>query len=90
MKRYLFWLILFAALEISLALYLTTWREHFWNAVSGKEQVQFMHQLGIFTIVALIACFVSGFSGYLVSLTAIRWREKLNARALELYKDVLK
>lgn len=81
MRKYILWLIIFAALEITLALYLTFWREHFWNAVSNKEQLHFLQQLGIFTVVALLACFVSGFSGYLVSLTAIKWREKLNTKA---------
>ena len=84
MIKYIFWLIVFAALEITLALYLTFWREHFWNAVSNKEQLHFLQQLVIFTGVALLACFVSGFSGYLVSLTAIKWREKLNSKAFAL------
>lgn len=79
MRRYLIFLVLFAILEIGLALYLTLWREHFWNAVSNKESLQFMQQLGVFTCVALVICLVSGISGYLVSLTAIKWREKLNA-----------
>ncbi len=81
MRKYLFWLVIFAALEISLALYLTFWREAFWNAVSQKQSLQFIQQLIIFTIAALIICFVSGFSGYLVSLTAIKWREQLNEKA---------
>jgi len=81
MKRYIIWLVIFAALEIGLALYLTVWREHFWNAVAQKQSVTFLHQLLVFTGAALGACFVSGFSGYLVSLTAIKWREKLNDKA---------
>lgn len=84
MKKYVFWLCVFAVIEISIALYLTIWREHFWNAVAQKQSVTFMYQLGVFTTVALGACFVSGFSGYLVSLTTIKWREKLNAKAVEI------
>lgn len=83
MRRYIIWLIVFAALEIALALYLTVWREHFWNAVSSKEQLQFLQQLAVFTGVALSACFISGFSGYLVALTAIKWRQLLNEKALQ-------
>jgi len=83
MKRYIVWLIIFAALEIGLALYLTVWREHFWNAVAQKQSITFLNQLLVFTGVALVACFVSGFSGYLVSLTSIKWREKLNTKALD-------
>lgn len=82
MKKYLTLLCLFAIVEISLALYLTMWREHFWNAVSLKQSNEFIQQLSIFTGVALVICFVSGVSGYLVSLTAIKWREKLNVQAV--------
>lgn len=81
MKKYLTLLILFAVVEISLALYLTMWREHFWDAISNKQSTSFLQQLLLFLGIALICCFVNGVSGYLVSLTSIKWREKLNARA---------
>lgn len=80
-------LICLGILEISLALYLTFWREHFWNAVTNKDSHEFLYQLGKFTIVALTICFVNGYSGYIVSLTAIKWREKLNTKALSLHSD---
>jgi len=82
MKRYIAWLILFAITEISLAMYLTFWREHWWQAISQKQSVDFLQQLGIFTGVALFICIVSGVSGYLIQLTAVKWREKLNTKAL--------
>lgn len=68
---------------MGLALYLTVWREHFWNTVANKENLQFIHQIIIFTGVALCMCFLSGISGYLISLTSIKWRECLNATALD-------
>ncbi len=80
MKKYIFLLLLFAVLEISLALYLTFWREHFWNAIGNKEKLDFLTQLGIFTLVALGCCFVSGISGYLLNLATIKWREILDSR----------
>ncbi len=81
MKKYIIYLVLLGAIEISLALYLTFFREHFWNAIQAKDVSTFLSQLGVFTGVALCICFVSGMSGYLVSLTAIKWREKLNSQA---------
>lgn len=80
MKKYLGLLILFAVLEIAGALYLTIWREHFWNAVATKSSMDFLLQLGIFTGIALVLCFLSGISGYLINLTTIKWRENLDAR----------
>src|SRR4051812_13199551 len=83
MRKYITWLIIFAIIEISLSLYLTFWRDHFWTAVSNKQSLEFIKQLGVFTGVALCICFTSGISGYLVSLSAIKWREKLNNNALD-------
>lgn len=81
MKKYLFWLGIFSILEIGMALYLTSWRESFWNDISNKNATGFITQLVIFSAVALAICFVSGFSGYLSNLTSIKWREKLNSKA---------
>lgn len=81
MKKYIAFLIIFAIVEIGLALYLTVWREHFWDAITAKQHVEFVSQLGVFLGVALVCCFVSGISGYLVSLTSIKWRGILNTRA---------
>ena len=86
MKKYIALLILFAAIEISLALYLTYWREEFWTAVSTKQSAVFAHDLMTFTIAALAICVVSGISGYLVNLSTIEWRKKLNDKAF-LCKD---
>lgn len=91
MRRYIALLLILAPLEISLALFLTFWRENFWQAVSLKQGTAFLTQLEIFTAVALCICFIAGVSGYYVSLATIKWREKLNAKAFaiqELQIDV--
>lgn len=87
MKKYLGMLIIFMAVEISLALYLTVWRENFWNAIANKESLTFIHELGVFLVVALGCCFCSGISGYLLNLSTIKWREKLNHKAIGLSKS---
>ena len=84
MKKYLALLGVLGAAEIGLALYLTFWREAFWQAVSAHEYAGFTHQLYIFTGVALVICFVSGMSGYLLNIIAIKWRQKLNEKAMSL------
>lgn len=81
MKRYIIFLIMLGVVEISLALYLTFWREDFWQAVGDKQSLDFIKQLSIFTVVALVIGLVSGLSGYILNLTAIRWREILNTKA---------
>lgn len=81
MKKYIALLLILSTVEIGLALYLTYFRETFWNAISNKEQLHFIQQLGVFTVVALGASFVSGVSGYFVALSTIEWRKVLNDRA---------
>ena len=78
MKKYLAVLIVMSLIEISLAVYLTFWREVFWNNIANKQALAFLEQLGWFSLIALIMCFMSGLSGYLVSLTGIEWRKKLD------------
>lgn len=80
MKKYIVWLVIMATIEIVLSLYLTVWREHFWNAISQKQSLEFLTQLSIFTGAALVICVVVGLSGYLVSLAAIEWRKQLTAK----------
>lgn len=85
--KYISWLVIFAVVEIALALFLTFLREDLWNAISTKYFAGFMHQIYIFTGAALTICFVSGMSGYLVSLSGIEWRKRLNKKALDVPKQ---
>ncbi len=87
MKKFIFWLVILAIMEIGLSLFLTFWREAWWNAIALKQGGAIVSQLEIFTGVALVICFVAGFSGYLVSLTAIKWREKLTYKALHIHNS---
>lgn len=88
MRKFIIYIILLAILEISLALYLTEWRDNFWQAVSLKQGLNFFHQLLIFSGVALTICFVSGASGYFVSLASIEWRKRLTERSKAIKHDV--
>ncbi len=81
MKKYIIYVILLSLIEISAALYLTFWRELFWNYVEQRNFNGFCIQIGVFTVVALIFCLVNAYSGYFTTLCAIKWRKKLNDKA---------
>lgn len=81
MKKYLTLVGLLGLVEIGLVLYLTYWREIFWNYVAGKDFQGFALYLGIFTGVALCICVVVATANYCNSRAAIKWRERLNAKA---------
>lgn len=88
MRKFIVYIILLAILEISLALYLTFWRELFWNYVEHKDFHGFCVQIGVFTGVALLFCLVSAYAGYFTTLCAIKWREKLNSKAYKIISSV--
>lgn len=82
MRKFIVALVILAILEISLSLYLTAWREAFWQTVSLKQPDGFLHQLGVFTVIALFLCATSGYTIYICNRLAISWRERLNKKAL--------
>jgi len=81
MRKYISYVILLSLIEISAALYLTFWRELFWNYVEARNFHGFCVQIAVFTGVALIFCLVNAYAGYFTTLCAIKWRESLNFRA---------
>lgn len=84
MKRYLVGVGILGSLEISLVLYLTHWREIFWNLVAAKDLHGFILYLGIFTVVALSLCVITATATYFSTLAAIEWRKRLNSKAMKL------
>lgn len=80
MKKYIIIIASLALIEIGLALYLTFWRELFWNYVEAKDFHGFLVQIGVFTVVALIFCFVTAYAGYFSTLCGIKYREILDSR----------
>lgn len=88
MKRFIIYIAILACLEISCALYLTYWRELFWNYVEARNFHGFCVQIGVFTILALVFCFVSAYGDYFTTICAIKWREVLNNKMLNIKVDV--
>ncbi len=84
MRRFIIALVLLGILEITLVLYLTHWREVFWNYVSSKNIDGFITYLEIFTGVALLLCIIVATATYTGTRAAIAWRQILNERAMGL------
>lgn len=78
MKKWILLLIIFSLFEISLALYVTYWRESFWNSIATKSFGLFINDIIIFTFVALLICFISGLTQFFQNLGAIEWRKILD------------
>jgi putative ATP-binding cassette transporter len=87
MKKYITYVILLSLIEISAALYLTFWRELFWNYVEARNFHGFCVQIAVFTATALIFCLVNAYAGYYTTLCAIKFREQLNNRAYRIVHD---
>lgn len=78
MRKYLILIVVFASIELAGSIYLTYWREAFWNAIQQKDLETFIQQLVLFAGVALGLCIVTATTSYMTSLAAIKWREKLS------------
>lgn len=84
MRKYLIFMGILSIIEIALAFYLTEWRHVFWDFVEKRNYEGFVFQIGIFTGVALVLCFVAAYAQYCGTLAAIKWREKLNLKAFSI------
>lgn len=87
-KKYIILLSLIVVAEIALALWLSVWREVFWDAVAVRDLHTFFVQLGVFSIIVGGLVLVSGISNYILALTTIDYRKKLTAIATAVTIDV--
>src|SRR3990167_2569233 len=62
--------------------YIGVWREWFWDSVSNHQLYVFSYLLTLFAGVALLACFVSSYSQFLITIVATRMRSLLSEKAL--------
>ena len=79
-------LIIFGALsllEIAVITYLSYWREGFWNAISNKQSDECLLLISIFLVVALILCFLNGYSGFIGNVSSQFLRVKLTKTILK-------
>ena len=58
------------------------WNKNFYNALEQKNQAQFVHQLWIFTVIALVWIVAQVYRLYLQQMLQIEWRAWLNEHFL--------
>lgn len=83
-KWYLFSILVLVLIEVSLVGAIGIWREYFWNAVEQRMLHKFIILLAYFSGFALIACFVSGFTQYLINYLSLLVRTDLTHKAVKL------
>lgn len=71
----------FLLLDCALGGYIGFWREPFWASVGQKHLGLFIYYLSLFSIVALISCYINGKSTYLAGIIALEIRTKLTKKA---------
>ncbi len=82
MRRYIIICAILAICEILIALYLTHWRNLFWDYVQAKNLHGFIVQIGVFTVAALTFCMCTSVGQYCGTMAAIKWRKHLNDKAV--------
>lgn len=59
------------------------WREYYWSSLSNVNLKAWTSLIGIFSALALISCWVSGYSQYLINILSLSLRTKLTKKALK-------
>lgn len=83
-KKCLIAIAILLLVDISITGYISLWREWYWAAVSEHDLPKFIIYMIYFAIAALFSCFISGYSSYLISYTALCIRRKLTQKAFKL------
>lgn len=81
-KYYYLGILVLVLLECSGIAFISVWRESFWQSVENKQLHSFFNMLGLFSIVALLLCFISGYTTYLISYLSLLIRTDLTEKAL--------
>jgi putative ATP-binding cassette transporter len=81
-KWYVLGVILLVLGECVLVGGIGVWREYFWQSVQDKDLNKFILYVGEFTLMALAACLISGYTTYLISYLSLLVRTDLTKIAL--------
>jgi ABC-type long-subunit fatty acid transport system fused permease/ATPase subunit len=83
-NKYFMILIFLMILDCSLGGFIGIWREWYWGALEQKEASKWLLYVGEFSAAALLSCWVSGYSQYVVNIIGLRMRTELTRKALSL------
>jgi ABC-type long-subunit fatty acid transport system fused permease/ATPase subunit len=83
-KKYFFILIALLLLDCSLGGFIGVWREWYWNSIAQKLLYKWILYVSEFSIIALISCWISGYSQYIINLLSLKIRTDLTNKAFEL------
>ncbi len=83
-NKYLVILGLLLILDCSLGGFIGVWRDWYWSSISNKDLNKWLLYLSEFAGVALLSCWVSGYSQYLGNIVSLSMRTNLTRRALRL------
>ncbi len=75
-------LTLLILIDCALGGYIAVWRESYWQSLVDKKFYLWLWYIGQFSIIALLSCFVAGFSGYITNIIGLYYRTKFTQVAL--------
>lgn len=87
-KKCYFWLTLLIILECLFISFIGIWREYFWQSVVSHDYLKFSLYLGYFSIAALLACLVNGYSQFIQNYLSLILRHRLTKKAFKMSQDM--
>lgn len=83
-NKYLLVIIGLILVDCSIGGFIANWRDAYWSSLSDKNLHKWTYLIFQFCIAALVSCFISGYSQYLISLVSLRVRTKLTRASYKL------
>lgn len=71
-------------LECAIGGYIAIWREGYWDSLSRLNLSKWIWYVSQFIVLALLSCWLSGYSQYIINIISLRYRTQLTRKALQL------
>lgn len=83
LNKAILFLIVLLLIDCALGGYIGIWRDWYWGALEQKHFYAWINFTAQFTVVALLSCWIAGYSQYLINLISLKYRTTLTRKALQ-------
>lgn len=83
LSKYIVIILILLVLDCALSGYIGFWRNWYWDSIEHKLFFKWMFYLLQFTSIALISCWVTGYSQYISNMATLLWRTRLTKTSLK-------
>lgn len=83
-NKYFIILLVLLLLDCGIGSYIGVWRNSYWSSISNKNISLWVEKICEFSVAALLSCWVSGKSQYIINIISLNIRNSLTKKAFKL------